>query len=193
MRPLTREDIVPIETYEQMREQFRRRIIDIKKVRRVDIGPRISVVFENRDTMRFQIQEMCRIEHITQPELIQQELDVYNDLLPLGYAIGATLLIALSQEDNMPEILRQLSGVEEHVYLETDKFRIHAQAELGRSTEEKTSAVHYLTFTFTKEQVQQFAESERNTIAIHHPHYDYGVALPEVTKASLLADLIQER
>ncbi|SMC05431.1 Protein of unknown function [Sulfobacillus thermosulfidooxidans DSM 9293] len=193
MRPLTREDIVPIETYEQMREQFRRRIIDIKKVRRVDIGPRISVVFENRDTMRFQIQEMCRIEQITQPELIQQELDVYNDLLPLGYAIGATLLIALSQEDNMPEILRQLSGVEEHVYLETDKFRIHAQAELGRSTEEKTSAVHYLTFTFTKEQVQQFAESEHNTIAIHHPHYDYGVALPEVTKASLLADLIQER
>ncbi|WP_053957858.1 DUF3501 family protein [Sulfobacillus thermosulfidooxidans] len=193
MRPLTREDIVPNEIYEQTRDQFRRRIIDIKKVRRVDIGPRISVVFENRDTMRFQVQEMCRIEHITQPELIQQELDIYNDLLPLGYAIGATLLIALSQEDNMPEILRQLSGVEEQVYLQTDKFRIHAQAELGRSTEEKTSAVHYLTFTFTKEQVQQFAESENNTVAIHHPHYDYVVALPEVTKASLLADLIQER
>ena len=193
MRTLSLQDIFPIEDYEQTRDQFRRRIIDLKKVRRVDIGPRVSVVFENRETIRFQVQEMCRIEHITQSDLVQQELDVYNDLLPPGHSIGATLLIALQQDDDMPRILRELSGVEEYVYLEGDNFRIHAQAEGGRSTEEKTSSVHYLTFTLTKDQVQQYAEAAVIALSIHQAHYDYKVVLPEATKASLLADLIQER
>ncbi|HBQ95541.1 MAG: DUF3501 family protein [Firmicutes bacterium] len=193
MKPLTLADIMPIEDYVKTRDPFRRRVIDVKKIRRVDVGPRVSVVFENRDTMKFQVQEMCRIEHITQPELIQQELDVYNDLLPVGHAIGATLLIALNTGDNMPEILRQLSGVEEHVYLEGQNLRIHAQAEAGRSTEEKTSSVHYLTFGFTHDQVQELAESPEIALAIHHPQYEYQVKLSQPTKASLLADLIQDR
>ncbi|MCL4319573.1 MAG: DUF3501 family protein [Firmicutes bacterium] len=193
MKPLTLEDIVPIEDYVKDRNPFRQRVIDIKKIRRVDLGPRISVVFENRDTMKFQVQEMCRIEHITQPGLIQEELDVYNDLLPIGQAIGATLLIALNSDDNMPEILRSLSGVEEYVYLEGGSLKVHAQAETGRSTEEKTSSVHYLTLTFTHDQVQELAESPDVALAIHHPNYEYRVILSNPTKASLLADLIQDR
>ncbi len=193
MKPLTLADIAPIDDYVKTRNPFRQRVIDIKKIRRVDIGSRISVVFENRDTIKFQVQEMCRIEHITRPDLVQQELDVYNDLLPIGQAIGATLLIALNSDDNMAEILRQLSGVEEHVYLEGHNLKVHAQAETGRSTEEKTSSVHYLTFAFTHDQIEGLAESPDVALAIHHPNYEYRVSLSSPTKASLVADLIQDR
>ncbi|MHB1610383.1 MAG: DUF3501 family protein, partial [Sulfobacillus sp.] len=146
MRQLTMDDIAQNSEYEVMRADFRQRIINLKKLRRLVIGPRISLVFENTDTMRFQVQEMMRIEHIEDPQKIRQEIDVYNDLLPPGLAIGATLLIELSQSDDMPEILHQLSGVEEHVALVVGNHRVPALAEPGRSTEEKTSAVHYLTF-----------------------------------------------
>lgn len=190
MRRLTLADIVSQEDYAREREDFRRRVIALKKVRRVEIGPRIAVVFENRETMRFQVQEMCRIEHISEPALVQQELDVYNDLLPEGHAIGATLLIALEQQDDMPTILRELSGIEEHVFLEGEGFRVHALAESGRSTEEKTSAVHYLTFSFTTAQINLMADSRGVSLSVHHPGYDYRVELTEAAKGSLLADLI---
>jgi hypothetical protein len=190
VHPLTLADIESQDFYARERNDFRIQIIALKKIRRVEIGSRIAVVFENRDTMRFQVQEMCRIEHITEPLLIQQELDVYNDLLPQGHAIGATLLIALDQDDDMPRILRELSGVEEHVFLEGEGFRVHAMAELGRSAGEKTSAVHYLTFSFTTAQINLMAESRGVNLAIHHPGYDFRVALAQPTKGSLLADLI---
>ena len=135
MRQLSMEDIVSNQEYEAMRPAFRQRVINLKKLRRLAIGPRISLVFENTDTMRFQVQEMMRIEHIEDVEKIREEIEVYNDLLPPGLAIGATLLIELSQTDDMPTILRQLSGVEEHVVLEIGDHRLPAVAEAGRSTE----------------------------------------------------------
>lgn len=190
MRPLTLSDIVSAKDYAKEREEFRRRIIALKRIRRVEVGPRISIVFENRDTMRFQVQEMCRIEHIEDPVLIQREIDVYNDLLPAGRSIGATLLIALNQEDDMPQILQNLSGVEEHVFLDGEGFRVHAQAEPGRSTEEKTSAVHYLTLMFTLDQINLLALSPTVSLAVHHPGYDFHTAVSAEAKASLLADLI---
>ncbi|AUW93988.1 MAG: DUF3501 domain-containing protein [Sulfobacillus thermosulfidooxidans] len=190
MKPLTLADIASAEQFAKERDALRKRLIALKKIRRVDVGPRIAIVFENRETMRFQIQEMCRIEHITDPRLIQQEIDIYNELLPLGHAIGATLLIALTQEDDIAQVLQQLSGVEEHVFLVGEGFRVHAQAEAGRSTEEKTSAVHYLTFNFTLDQINALALSPRVSLAIHHAGYDFQTVLEDMTKASLLADLI---
>ncbi len=191
MRPLTLEDIESIPSYQAKRDETRRRIIALKKMRRVTLGPRVSLVFENRDTMRFQVQEMCRIEHITDPALVQQEIDVYNDLLPAGTAIGATLLIELVQSDDMPAILKELSGLEETVWLRFGDQAIHAQAELGRSTEEKTSTVHYLVFSFADEARTALADATEVRLETEHPNYRYQAILPPATVASLVEDLIR--
>lgn len=192
MKPLTLDDIEPIGQYQAKRDDVRQRIIQLKKIRRVTLGPRVSLVFENRDTMWFQVQEMCRIEHIEDPQLIQQEIDVYNDLLPEGPAIGATLLIELVQTDDMPAILREVSGLEETVWLRFGPHAVHAEAELGRSTEEKTSTVHYLTFRFSPEERQGLAEGHDVRLAAELAHYRYETVLPRATVASLVSDLIHE-
>lgn len=190
MRQLTMTDLVPNREYELLRPDFRRRIIQLKKMRRILIGPRISLVFENTETMKFQVQEMMRIEHIEEPDKIQDEILVYNDLLPRGLAIGATLLIELTQSDNMPEVLRQLSGVEEHVRLLVGDRAVVAMAEPGRSTEEKTSSVHYLTFAFTPgDRAALMDHLDQVSLAIDHPGYTYTVAVPPETATLLVRDL----
>lgn len=191
MKPLVVDDIQSIPDYESQRDEFRRRVIALKKIRRAHLGPRVAIVFENRLTMLFQVQEMCRIEHIIEPRLIQQEIDVYNDLLPEGMAIGATLLIELVQSDDMPKILKDLSGLEETVWLRFGDVAVHGEAELGRSTDEKTSSVHYLTFRFTPEARTGLMEAERVVLSTEHPNYSYSVDLPRETIASLITDLLE--
>ncbi|PSR32957.1 MAG: DUF3501 domain-containing protein [Sulfobacillus benefaciens] len=194
MRQLSMADIVSNQEYEAMRPAFRQRVINLKKLRRLAIGPRISLVFENTETMRFQVQEMMRIEHIEDVEKIREEIEVYNDLLPSGLAIGATLLIELSQTDDMPAILRQLSGVEEHVMLEIESQQIHALAEAGRSTEEKTSSVHYLTFPFTEsDRILLMEHPESVALRIDHPGYRYQTKIPAETVSLLIGDLLASR
>jgi hypothetical protein len=192
MKPLSLADIESISEYEARRDITRRRIIALKKQRRVTLGPRVSLVFENWDTMKFQVQEMCRIEHIADPRLVQQEIDVYNDLLPEGRAVGATLLIELVQTDDMPAILRDLSGLEETVYLRFGSQEIHAEAELGRSTEEKTSTVHYLTFRFTPEDPRELAQAAEVVLALEHPNYRHHAVLAKETVAGLVQDLLTQ-
>ncbi|PSR23532.1 MAG: DUF3501 domain-containing protein [Sulfobacillus acidophilus] len=192
MKPLVLKDIDSIEAYEAKRQAMRQQIIALKRIRRVRLGPRVSVVFENRDTMRFQIQEMCRIEHIVEESLVQQEIDVYNDLLPEGLAIGATLLIELVQEDDMPAILRELSGLEEAVWLSFGEHHVHAEAEAGRSTEEKTSSVHYLTFRFTPTLRHALIDAPEVRLSSRHPHYRHDTVLSRETVASLVHDLTSE-
>lgn len=191
MKPLTLHDIDSIEAYMTERDTIRKHIIALKKVRRVTLGPRVSLVFENRDTVKFQIQEMCRIERITEPSLVQQEIDVYNDLLPAGRKIGATLLIELVQEDDMPKILKDLSGLEETIRLRFGDKVIAGVAEAGRSTDEKTSSVHYLTFPFSDDDARLMAETERVELLSEHPNYSYETVLDSQTVASLVRDLLQ--
>ncbi|MDA8206904.1 MAG: DUF3501 family protein [Thermaerobacter sp.] len=190
MKPLVLSDIESIAEYEAKRNAVRKRIIALKNVRRVALGPRVSLVFENRETMKFQIQEMCRIERIVEDRLVQQEIDVYNDLLPAGMAIGATLLIELVQEDDMPAILREVRGLEETVWLSFAGHEIRAEAEAGRSTEEKTSTVHYLTFRFTPETRQALSDAPEVVLSTRHDNYRYDTALSSQTVASLVQDLV---
>lgn len=190
MRRLSLTDIESIAEYEARRDITRRRVIALKKQRRVTLGPRVSLVFENWDTMKFQVQEMCRIEHIVDPRLVQQEIDVYNDLLPEGRAVGATLLIELVQTDDMPAILRDLSGLEETVWLRFGSGEVRAEAELGRSTEEKTSTVHYLTFRFGSDDARELADAGHVVLALEHPHYRYEAVLAKETVVSLVQDLL---
>lgn len=191
MKALTMADIVPNAEYERIRDGLRRRIIELKKIRRVALGPRVSVVFENTETMRFQVQEMMRIEHIEDRDAILAELEVYNDLLPEGLAIGATLLIELTQKDDIPAVLKELSGVEETVTLEFGPYRVAGQAEPGRSKEDKTSSVHYLVFAFSPQERQGLMDNAGAVDLVSgHPHYRHRHRLSEQTVASLLADLL---
>lgn len=191
LRKLVLADIRPIDAYLQERDQFRRSIIALKKRRRIALGPRCSLVFESFDTMRFQVQEMARIEHIVAAEALQQELDCYNDLLPDGLAIGATFLIELQQGEDIPAILKDLSGVEETLTLTFGDRCIAGEAEPGRSTDEKTSSVHYLTFRFLPEDRQRLSEASAVTLRTEHPHYRHAATLSREAVASLVEDLRQ--
>jgi hypothetical protein len=195
---LTLDDIADLRAYERERDEFRARIIALKKIRRVAVGPLITVVFENRDTIRFQIQEMARAERMLSDEQIQAELDVYNALIPTGGELIATLFIELTSKAQMEEWLPKLVGIERSAELRiggagADAFEVirstpdadHA-AQLTR--DEITASVHYVQFTFTPDQGESFGAGPV-VLAIDHPAYRAETDLPEATRSSLLADL----
>ena len=188
MRKLGMSDVVSIEEYEKRRPILRRQIIELKELRRVALGENISVVFENRDTALWQTLEMLRTERIIEPDMIQQELDTYNELVADANELRATLFIELPDTANIPRDLPRFIGVEEAVSLRFDGHTIRAGAEPGRSTEEKTAAVHYLRFPFTPEQAQAFGQGSA-ILAADHESYQAETELGEATINSLKADL----
>lgn len=188
MRKLRMSDIVPLDEYEKKRPIWRRQVIELKEIRRVALGERISVVFENFDTMLWQTQEMLRAERIAEPGLIQEEIETYNELIPDTNELRATLFIELPDTQNVPRDLPPFIGVEEHVTLSFGGQAVHAEAEPGRSTEEKTATVHYLRFSFTPEQTAAFGTGAA-TLAVDHQNYKAQTDLGEATIQSLKADL----
>jgi hypothetical protein len=197
--PLTLADISDQRAYERERDEFRRRVIQVKKLRRVSIGPVITVTFENRLTMRFQVQEMARAERMFSDQQIQGELDAYNRLLPAPGELSATLFLELTNDAQLREWLPKLVGVEGAV-----EFRIGAPGseDVVRSVPEAehashltretvTSAVHYIRFPFTEAQMAAFAEGPV-VLAVSHPQYPDGAAGTELSpqaRAELLGDL----
>jgi hypothetical protein len=181
-------DIVPLDEYERKRPVLRRQIIELKDIRRVPLGDRISVVFENFQTMLWQTQEMLRAERITDPALIQEEIDTYNDLVPDANELKATLFIELPDSQNIPRDLPPFIGVEERVSLSFGLHTVHAEAEPGRSTEEKTATVHYLRFPFTPEQAAAFGSGPA-WLSVDHVNYSASTELSEPTVQSLAEDL----
>jgi hypothetical protein len=191
------DDIADIRAYERERGGFQARIIALKRVRRVPVGPIVSLVFENRDTIRFQIQEMARAERLGSDAAIQAELDTYNPLIPEPGHLAATMFIELTSKAQMEEWLPRVVGIERSVELrlaggdEPDVVRggvdeRHA-AQLTR--EEITPAVHYVHFSLTLPQVERFRTSPV-ALAIEHPHYRHLTDLSEDTRASLVRDLV---
>ena len=197
--PLTLGDISDQRAYERERDEFRRTVIAVKKLRRVSIGPVITATFENRLTMRFQVQEMARAERMVSDEQIQVELDVYNQLLPAPGELSATLFLELTSDAELREWLPKLVGIEQAV-----EFRIgppgradvvssvpEAEHASHLTREAVTSAVHYIRFRFTEGQVDAFAEGPV-VLAVAHPQYPEGAAGTELSAASraeLLGDL----
>lgn len=151
-------DIKPLSEYEAVRKAFRDEIIALKKHRRVPLGNRISVVFENRETILFQIQEMMRVEHFYDPEKIQDELDTYNPLIPDPGELSASLFIEITESERIQEILDQFQGIDDgkSVYLEIGEERVYGLFEAGHSKEDKISAVHYVRFRLTPGQQAAF-------------------------------------
>src|SRR4051794_18171155 len=173
---LTLDDISDLRAYERERDEFRRHVIALKKNRRIAVGPFVSIVFENRDTIRFQIQEMARAEKISTDEAIQTELDIYNPLIPERGSLAATMFIELTSKDDLMEWLPKLVGIERAVQLEIGHdvvpARVDAEHEKQLTRETITASVHYLHFDLSDDQVERFA-TDSVDLAIAHPNYTH--------------------
>jgi len=160
MRKLTIDDIADLRAYERERDEFRARIIALKKARRVPLGELMTVVFENTDTMRFQIQEMARAERMLRDEQIAHEVETYNELLPGDGELSATLFVEITDPAGLREWLPKLVGLQDHVAMEVAGVVSPAteidEERLTRE-DEMTTTVHYLRFAFTPEQQAAFA------------------------------------
>ena len=190
---LTLDDIADLRAYERERDEFRAHVIELKRTRRVSLGPVVSLVFENRDTIRFQIQEMARAERILTDAGIQAELDIYNALMPEPGQLSATLFIELTDDQLMRRWLPRLVGVERSIVLRLpggDEVRStpEEEHEAQLTRESITASVHYVRFVFTPEQVESFAVGPV-VLAADHSEYQEQTELSEPTRASLVADL----
>jgi hypothetical protein len=189
VRPITRRDIKGPALYGPIRDDYRHRVIAMKRPRRVLIGDRVSLVFENRHTLSLQIEEICRAENLTRDEQIEDEIAVYNQLMPTPSSLSATLFIELPPDADPVAALKDLVGLDEHVVLHVGPHAIRAAFEPGRSTDDKISAVQYTRYPLTAE-ARAALDTPGTEIAVEidHPNYRHRVACPEATRASLAAD-----
>ena len=177
--------------YEVARPDFRRRVILLKSRRRVAVGPLVTLVFENRDTALFQIQEMLRAERIVDPAKVQDEIDVYNTLLPEPGEVAATLFIEITDESRVKPVLDAFIGLDEgrSLWMETGGERYFARFEAGHGREDKISAVHYVRFPLGEKGRAALAASGGARLVLQHGDYRGTASLPPETVAELLADL----
>lgn len=192
MKKLCREDVRNLYEYEKVRRQFLTHIIELKKRRRISVGPNISFVFENRDTVLFQIQEMVRAERLVEEDRVQNEVDVYNSLIPPENGLSATMFIEIVELQQIKPELERLLGLERgnRVRLEFGDFQVPAIFEGGHSTEFRIAAVQYLSFPFGSEQKQAFCQGrELIRLRIDHPNYQHEAVFPPELVAELRSDL----
>jgi len=192
MKKLTRDDLFTLEAYARERPAFRARVLEHKRQRNVAVGPHVTLVFEDRLTIQYQIQEMLRVERVFEPAGIQEELDAYNPLIPDGSNLKATMLIEFTDPEERARRLQQMHGIEHRIALRVgDAAPVNAVADedMDRSNAEKTSAVHFLRFELDARQVAQFKRGGRIEFVIDHTAYSAAVIIDEATRAALAADL----
>lgn len=188
LRPITRRDIKGPAIYATIRDDYRRRVIELKRARRVLVGDRVSLVFENRHTLTLQIEEMCRAEGLHRDEQIEAEIEVYNALMPTADSLAATLFIELPADADARVELGKLVGLDEHVTLLVGEHRLPAAFEPGRSTDDKISAVQYLRFPLPEPARAALADPATTiAIAIDHPNYTHRADAPAL-RAALAGD-----
>jgi hypothetical protein len=192
MRPIAPHEILNLYEYERVREARRQAVIELKKIRRVQVGRYLSFVFENRETVSFQIQEMCRVERIVDDAKIGEEVDVYNSLLPAPGELAATMLIEIEDAAQITPVLDKLLGIDsrDYVRLEVGSHTIPGRFEAGHSDEEKgkISAVHFVRFALPPEARKEFERQEVALVVVHPNEHARTVLSPE-TKRSLAQDL----
>ncbi len=190
MKKLDLSDIRPPRVYERARDAARQRLIALKRPRRVQLGDRVSVVFENRDTMIFQVEEMARAEQLDDPRKIQHELDVYNSLLPDEGELAATLFVEITDEGAIRDTLNRLVGIDEHVTLTVGDTAVKARFEAGRSEADRISAVQYIRFALPEPaRAALRTPGTRVALSCDLPGYAHEVVLTDEARASLAADL----
>lgn len=196
MAKLTLSDIADLRAYERERDEFRAHVIALKKRRRIHVGPFVTILFENRDTIRFQIQEMARVEKTFTDEGIQTELDIYNPLIPEAGGLAATLFVELTSDEELREWLPKLVGIERHVVLRIGaggdvvevRCTVDPDHEKQLTREEITASVHYIHFQLTPQQVARFRD-RKAMLVIDHPAYQHRTQLTADNIAELAADL----
>ncbi len=190
MQKLTRGDILDIAAYEKIRTEFRTGIVELKKHRRLPVGPNITVIFENRETVRFQIQEMLRIEKITDENKIRHELETYNALIPGDNELSASLMIEVDRRDLIKPLIDTMVGLEKDcVFLRAGKHLIPALFDEAQHSEFRISAVQYVRFPFTPQQIHEFRNFEQQAmIVVNHTNYKYDSEIPISVRTSLIED-----
>lgn len=192
MNALISNDIIPYAEYERQREGFRARIIELKQRRRISVGPLITLVFENRETLLFQIQEMIRVEQIVDPAKVREELDVYNALLPSTGELSATLLIEITDEARTKEWLDTFMGLDhgQKVAIVVGRAHIYAEFEGGHSRETKISAVHFVRFQMPLSMKDLLADLRVPvTLSVQHGSYQADAPVPGSMREEWLRDL----
>lgn len=193
MQKLTRQDLHSLEDYSAMRDEFRAQIIQHKKNRVLQVGPNVTMHFEDRLVMHYQIQEMLRAEKIFESEGIQEELDAYNPMIPDGSNWKVTFMIEFPDPDDRAVRLKELIGIEDATYVQVsgrDKVNPISDEDLPRETAEKTSSVHFMRFELTPEMVSDLKNGAALSVGIDHPKYQHAIeALPASMRDSLVADL----
>ena len=186
-------DIVSNELYSKQRKEKRTEMIKLKKYRRIDVGPVISLYFENKETMIYQIQEMALTENIN-PEDLKNEIDAYNPLVPQGEELVATLMIEIDDVIRRKNFLARLGGIEQKVKIIIGKEIIYAKAEedIDRTTADgKASSVHFLHFYFTQNLIKKFKTSDKIIqVGIDHEHYGHMAILSKNSLDALSKDFI---
>lgn len=191
MQPLTVAEIRPPTVYEPVRADARRRVIELKRERRVLLGDLVSLVFENRETVRSVVEELCRAERIDEPERIREELDVFNELIPAERELCATLFIEITDPAELATRLNELRGVEEAVHIEIGGVRVPQRHEPGRSRDDRTSSVHYLRFALDDVQRAAFLDGASEiAVVADHPGYAARTVLDEQQRMALSSDLL---
>jgi hypothetical protein len=190
-RRLTRDDVLPPAEYAATRSEQRKRITEIKRHRRVEVGPFATFYFENYYTMQHQVQEMLHIEQGGEAQ-IEDELAAYNPLIPQGKELVATVMFEIDDPTRRTSVLARLGGIEDHVCLDVDGQRIRGEPDPTRentSPEGKASSVQFLRFPFTDHQIARFKTPGARVIAgFDHPNYGHMAVLPEPVRAALAED-----
>ncbi|CAG0931606.1 MAG: hypothetical protein EFKGCFLK_01131 [Rhodocyclaceae bacterium] len=189
---LRHEDLFSLEKYARVRPEFRAKVIAHKKNRQLPIGAHATLYFEDALTMQYQVQEMLRLERMFEPELIQEELDVYNPLIPDGHNWKATFMVEYGDEAERRAALAKLIGIEKKVWMQVDgcdKVYPIANEDLERETEDKTAAVHFLRFELTPPMIAAAKGGAALRAGIDHDLYRESVAVPQAVRDSLVADL----
>jgi len=193
MKPIVITDLMNIIEYEKVRNDYRSELMDYKKKRRISLGPNITITFENRKTMKFQIQEMMRAERMVHDNQIQEEIDVYNSLLPLVNGLSATLFIEVTDEAQIRPVLNQFIGLTEvkAIYFGIEDQKIYAEFETGREESNKISSVHYIQFNFKDTAKAAFLDNPQLVkLIINYKNYTYSETINEGMHKSWSEDLL---
>lgn len=195
MRRVVLSEILDIAQYEKRRAEIRRGIIDLKKKRRVGVGPNVTFVFENHDTVWFQIQEMMRAERIVEDAAILHEIDTYNQLLPDKNELAATMLIEIADAARIREEITRFLGVNtgDSVWIQVGEEKLPGVFEAGQSDDHRISAVQYVRFRFTPKARDGFIKDEpRVELVIEHPNYKHRTEITGEARTQLANDLQSE-
>ena len=184
-------EILDIAQYEKAREAFRRRIIELKKNRRAPVGPMVTFVFENHDTVLFQIQEMMRVERIVNDDAIQHEIDTYNQILPGENELAATMLIELPNAARIRDEITKFYGANtgDVTYLQVGNERLPGVFDAGQSDDRRISAVQYVRFRFNDAQREAFLTGAKEArLVIEHPNYRHDTLIEGAVREELAKD-----